>query len=72
MENSPVTIFDYKNNPVFSDYGELIEKSHKYFSNFGLTVNESKIYIFLIVYGKKIASDIIKTLKISRGEVTMF
>lgn len=52
----------------FDKYLESIEKINKIFSQYGLTHNQSKIYLHLTKSSEKTASEISKTLKIPRTE----
>ena len=51
-----------------SDYNKLIEQIQKKLSKFNLTVNQSKIYVFLGKQGPKTAPEVCKKLRILRTE----
>ncbi|MGI0072357.1 MAG: TrmB family transcriptional regulator [Nitrosotalea sp.] len=50
------------------DYEMLLEKLKSELSKFGLTANQSKIYLFLEKYGPSTATQVSKTLKVPRTE----
>ncbi|AFS80857.1 transcriptional regulator TrmB [Candidatus Nitrosopumilus koreensis AR1] len=49
-------------------HAESIDKINKIFSQYGLTPNQSKVYLHLTKAGEKTASEICKSLKIPRTE----
>ncbi|MDE1726765.1 MAG: TrmB family transcriptional regulator [Thaumarchaeota archaeon] len=51
-----------------NDYEMLLEKLKNELSKFGLTSNQSKVYLYLEKYGSNTATQISKTLKIPRTE----
>jgi len=63
-----ISIFDCMPDSKLYDYKVLIEKFKSELSKFGLTPNQSKIYIFLSKYGSKTAPEVCKALKIQRTE----
>jgi len=50
------------------DYEMLLEKLKNELSKFGLTSNQSKVYLFLEKYGSSTATQVSKTLKVPRTE----
>jgi len=50
------------------DYEMLFEKLKNELSKFGLTANQSKVYLFLEKYGPSTATQVSKTLKVPRTE----
>lgn len=50
------------------DYEMLFEKLKNELSKFGLTANQSKVYLFLEKYGSSTATQVSKTLKVPRTE----
>ncbi len=50
------------------DYEMLLEKLKSELSKFGLTANQSKVYLFLEKYGPSTATQVSKTLKVPRTE----
>ncbi len=50
------------------DYEMLFEKLRNELSKFGLTANQSKVYLFLEKYGPSTATQVSKTLKVPRTE----
>jgi len=50
------------------DYEILFEKLKNELSKFGLTANQSKVYLFLEKYGSSTATQVSKTLKVPRTE----
>ena len=50
------------------DYDMLLEKLKSEHSKFGLTANQSKVYLFLEKYGPSTATQVSKTLKVPRTE----
>src|SRR5712692_4508850 len=50
------------------DYEVLLEKLKNELSKFGLTANQSKVYLFLEKYGSSTATQVSKTLKVPRTE----
>ena len=61
-----LTIFD-KSDSV-SEYSEMADRLIEILSDFGLTENEAKIFIFLGKYGKKTAHEITKSISTPRSE----
>src|SRR5712692_3547625 len=50
------------------DYETLLEKLKNELSQFGLTANQSKVFLFLEKYGPNTATQVSKTLKVPRTE----
>src|SRR6267378_7464775 len=54
--------------PKSYDYETLLEKLKNELSQFGLTANQSKVFLFLEKYGPSTATQVSKTLKVPRTE----
>src|SRR6266850_4256087 len=54
--------------PKLYDYETLLEKLKNELSQFGLTANQSKVFLFLEKYGPNTATQVSKTLKVPRTE----
>jgi sugar-specific transcriptional regulator TrmB len=67
-EDIQVTIFDSDSDSKIYEHRLSIEKIKDELSKFGLTSNQSKVYIFLGKYGSKTAPEICKALKLPRTE----
>jgi len=67
-ETSQTTIFE--NDPDSSSYEhkQSIDQLQERFSDFGLTNNQCKVYIFLGKYGSKTAPEVCRALKLPRTE----
>ena len=65
---SQASIFTHDPDASLFEYRESLEKIQLQLSNFGLTSNQCKIYIFLGKYGSKAAPEISKVLKLPRTE----
>jgi len=67
-ETKQVTIFE--NDPDSSSYEhkQSIDQLQAQFSQFGLTSNQGKVYIFLGKYGSKTAPEVCRALKLPRTE----
>lgn len=67
-ETQQVTIFE--NDPDSSSYEhkQSIDQLQAKFSQFGLTSNQGKVYIFLGKYGSKTAPEVCRALKLPRTE----
>ncbi len=63
-----ISIFDCMPDSKLYDYKLLLDKLRSELSKFGLTPNQSKVYIFLSKYGSKTAPEVCKALKIQRTE----
>jgi len=67
-EEIQVTIFDSNSDSRLHEHTLSIDKLKTELSKFGLTANQSKVYIFLGKYGSKTAPDVCKALKLPRTE----
>jgi len=67
-EDLQITIFDAETDSHHHNYRISIEELQKELAKFNLTVNQSKVYIFLGKYGSKTAPEVCKALKIARTE----
>ena len=55
-------------NVFNAEHSESLEKINKLFLHYGLTPNQSKVYLHLTKAGEKTASELSKNLKIPRTE----
>jgi len=62
------TIFDIAPDAQNYEYKVFIDRLKEQLSKFGITANQSKVYIYLGKYGSKTAPQICKVLKIPRTE----
>src|SRR5574340_1363411 len=67
-EEIQVTIFDSNSDSQLYEHRQSIDKLKDELSKFGLTGNQSKVYIFLGKYGSKTAPEVCKALKLHRTE----
>lgn len=67
-EQIEMTAFDSTPDSGMYDYKMSLEKLKDELSKFGLTANQSKVYIFLGKYGSKTAPEACRALKIPRTE----
>ena len=67
-EGSQQTIFDSMEESTLHNYKLSADELKQELSNFDLTANQSKVYIFLGKYGSKTAPEVCKALKIARTE----
>ncbi len=63
-----VTIFDSAPDSRLREHRLSIDRLQDELAKFGLTANQSKVYIFLGKYGSKTAPEVCKTLKLPRTE----
>ena len=70
MQNqaSQASIFTDDPDPSVNEYREALEKIQLQLSDFGLSSNQCKVYIYLGKYGSRTASDVSKVLKLPRTE----
>lgn len=64
----PISILDKTPEMKTYDYETLFEKLKTELSKFGLTPNQSKVYLYLEKYGVSTATQVSKTLKVPRTE----
>src|SRR6267143_6289528 len=62
------SIFDSSEGSNLSEHRGSLDKLKEDLSQFGLTSNQSKVYIFLGKYGSKTAPEVCKSLKLPRTE----
>jgi sugar-specific transcriptional regulator TrmB len=67
-ESTQISIFDSEPNSQIGSFKTSIESIQEQLSKYGLTGNQSKVFIFLGKYGEKTAPDVCKALKLPRTE----
>jgi len=67
-EELQISIFDSTSDSTLNEHRPSLDKLKDELSKFGLTSNQSKVYIFLGKYGSKTAPDVCKSLKLPRTE----
>ena len=67
-EENQISIFDSHTDSTMHEHKMSIDKLQDELSKFGLTSNQSKVYIFLGKYGSKTAPEVCKALKLPRTE----
>lgn len=67
-EEIQITIFDSNSDSQLYEHRLSIDKIRDDLSKFGLTANQSKVYIFLGKYGSNTAPEVCKALKLPRTE----
>ncbi|MGI0073795.1 MAG: TrmB family transcriptional regulator [Nitrosotalea sp.] len=67
-EEIQITIFDSSSGSISYEHRQSIDKLRDELSKFGLTTNQSKVYIYLGKYGSKTAPEVCKALKLPRTE----
>ncbi len=67
-EEKQVSIFDSGTDSNMYEQSLSLDRLKNEISKFGLTPNQSKVYIFLGKYGSKTASEVCKALKLPRTE----
>lgn len=67
-EEIQISIFDSSSKSTMYEHKMSIDRLQDELSKFGLTSNQSKVYIFLGKYGSKTAPEVCKTLKLPRTE----
>ncbi|MGB6463970.1 MAG: helix-turn-helix domain-containing protein [Nitrosotalea sp.] len=67
-EEIQVTVFDSTSESELYEHRVSIDKLRDELAKFGLTANQSKVYIFLGKYGSKTAPEVCKALKLPRTE----
>ncbi len=67
-EETQISIFDSSSNSTMHEHRMSIDRLQDELSKFGLTSNQSKVYIFLGKYGSKTAPEVCKALKLPRTE----
>ena len=67
-EENQISIFDSQSDSTMHEHKISINKLQDELSKFGLTSNQSKVYIFLGKYGTKTAPEVCRALKLPRTE----
>ncbi len=67
-EELQISIFDSTSDSTMYEHRLSLDKLKDELSKFGLTSNQSKVYIFLGKYGSKTAPEVCKSLKLPRTE----
>ena len=68
MNENQITIFDNDSDTELYKHKLTLERIKNELINFGLTSNQSKVFIYLGKYGSKTASEISKALQLPRTE----
>ena len=67
-ENGQLSIFDSSPSSQLYEYRMSVDQLQDQLAKFGLTGNQSKVYIYLGKYGSKSAPEVCKALKLPRTE----
>lgn len=67
-QETQVTVFDSGSDSRLYEHRLQIDKLRDELEKFGLTANQSKVYVFLGKYGSKTAPEVCKALKLPRTE----
>lgn len=67
-EETQITIFDTNSDSRLYEHRMSLDSLKEQLSDFGLTANQSKVYIYLGKYGSKTAPEVCKALKLPRTE----
>ena len=67
-EENQISIFDSHSDSSMHEHKMSIDRLQDQLSEFGLTSNQSKVYIYLGKYGSKTAPEVCKALKLPRTE----
>lgn len=67
-EVKPISLFDDNSDTALFKHKITLDKIKKELVNFGLTTNQSKVFVYLGKYGSKSASEISKALQTPRTE----
>ena len=68
MKEKTISLFDAETGSSLGEYKSDLEQVQKQLSKYGLTGNQSKVYIYLGKYGAKTAPEVCKALKLPRTE----
>ncbi|MCV0372581.1 MAG: TrmB family transcriptional regulator [Nitrosarchaeum sp.] len=68
MKERTISLFDAESDSTLSEYKSNLEQVQQQLSKYGLTGNQSKVYIYLGKYGAQTAPDVCKALKLPRTE----
>ena len=67
-ESTQASVFDPDTDSQMYEYKASVEKVQKELLKYGLTANQSKVFIYLGKYGAKTAPEVCKALKLPRTE----
>ncbi len=67
-QETQITVFDSNSDSSLYEHRLQIDKLRNELEKFGLTSNQSKVYVFLGKYGSKTAPEVCKALKLPRTE----
>jgi len=67
-ETTQTSVFDSTPDSQMYEYKQTVEKVQKELLKYGLTSNQSKVFIYLGKYGSKTAPQVCKALKLPRTE----
>lgn len=67
-ESTQISIFDSEPDSQIGSFKNSIDSIQEQLSKYGLTGNQSKVFIFLGKYGEKTAPEVCKSLKLPRTE----
>ncbi|MGI0027290.1 MAG: TrmB family transcriptional regulator [Nitrosopumilaceae archaeon] len=67
-EENQISIFDSQSDSTMHEHRMSVDRLQDELAKFGLTSNQSKVYIFLGKYGSKTAPEVCKALKLPRTE----
>ncbi len=68
MKEQTISIFDTESGSSLVEYKSHLEQIQQQLSKYGLTGNQSKVYIYLGKYGAQTAPNVCKALKLPRTE----
>lgn len=68
MKEQTISIFDTESGSSLVEYKSNLEQIQQQLSKYGLTGNQSKVYIYLGKYGAQTAPNVCKALKLPRTE----
>ncbi len=68
MKEKTISLFDAESGSSLGEYKSHLEQVQHQLAKYGLTGNQSKVYIFLGKYGAKTAPEVCKALKLPRTE----
>ncbi|PIW33383.1 MAG: TrmB family transcriptional regulator [Nitrosopumilales archaeon CG15_BIG_FIL_POST_REV_8_21_14_020_37_12] len=68
MKEHTISLFDAESDSTLGEYKSNLEQVQQQLSKYGLTGNQSKVYIYLGKYGAQTAPDVCKALKLPRTE----
>lgn len=68
MKEEAISLFDADSGSTLGEYKSQLDQVQHQLAKYGLTGNQSKVYIFLGKYGAKTAPEVCKALKLPRTE----